>query len=44
MSVVYFENALPKVPQKRKLLLKNQTDVTVKYHWNIFKQSEGNNS
>lgn len=36
LSRLFFEKCLPGMIRSRKLLLKNNTDVTVKYHWAIF--------
>lgn len=38
MSKLFFEGVLPGVSKTKKLLLKNTTDVNVKFHWNIFKE------
>lgn len=42
MSRIFFEHAVPRVLKTRKLLLKNETDVMVKYHWNLFQQNNQN--
>ncbi|KAL4472936.1 hypothetical protein ABPG72_007813 [Tetrahymena utriculariae] len=37
MNRMFFENALPGIQKTRKLLLKNTSDVEIKFHWNLFK-------
>ena len=44
MSRIFFEKSLPGMTRTRTLLLKNQTDVSVKYHWNLFKSHAGNST
>lgn len=38
MSRIFFEGALPGIRKIRTLRLKNETDVVVKFHWDLFKK------